>query len=165
MPLRQRDGGEGGYKDGSPPARQSPRTLRTTSSRDRAGGKGPEGGDGSRETAHLGYEPINKHDAAAQRPAWPASPKLRRGTKPPCSPPFLPCVSQPFREAKAAARGARGGGHRQRWQLVLSLAEGHRGQTGREPGRGSGPSHPSLGRGMLRGSELRCRSGLSTWHS
>lgn len=103
--MRQQDGGEGGYKDGSPPARQSPRTLRTPSRRDRAGGKGPEGGDGSRETAHLGYEPINKRDAAAQ----PAIPKLRRGTKPPCSPPFLPCVSQPFREAKAAARGAQGG--------------------------------------------------------
>lgn len=151
MPLRQRDGGEGGYKDGSPPARQSPRTLRTTSSRDRAGGKGPEGGDGSRETAHLGYEPINKHDAAAQRPAWPASPKLRRGTKPPCSPPFLPCVSQPFREAKAAARGARGGATGRGGSWCCRLPRDTEDRRAGSPAGGPVPRTPRWGGGCSAG--------------
>lgn len=77
-------------------------------------------------TALLGCDPTKTGG-----PQLRSYPEARQEAPP--APPSPQCLTG---EASAAG-GVRSGGHGRRWQLALSLAEGHRGQRAR-PGSGVG---------------------------
>lgn len=139
-------------RTGPPPQQGRAPGPQTTSRRDRAGGSGAGRGDGSRAISTARSRSAAGLACKPKAEMWHEAPLI------PLVPPL--CLT-----GEASAPGGQGGcgtgtgGRGQRWQLVLSLAEGCQGQAGSEPGRGPAPRPP---RGMLRGSEPLCGPGLST---